>query len=488
MGAAKRRGWPWLEFVVLPLTAALMRVAWLTPLVRFALDNEFVSPRGVPFPSWLILILLFGSSLLVEALRDHPRGARLIVVVGLAAIAGVVALTFRLDLARPGPWLREFTASQGDFRQGLPAVFIVVVAAAAIWWRGMTAVWHDYTELFGGFVTGVVVLGGLMLAAGQADWAERGLDVWASVIVFVLSGLSALALLAVYEMLTWERFRGRGGPGLSRYWLTAVGTLVASILLTGWAVGRLMSLGLGGTLASLWQPIGRLLERAVELVLLAWGYVVFELFAGLISILQAIVERNWDLIVGFLQRFVGVPAESVEEVAQPSDAAQLSLRILFWLVLVFTVGVLFYIAFRRYKRAWVEGDLEDREFILTGELLVEQLRSIIRGLRRRRPMAPFLQLEEIEDARRVIRALYRRMLERMGALGYARLPSDTPRAYERSVAGVVRGERQALNTLTEAYLVARYSPDPPTPEQVEEARGAYARLEDALGHERPRDD
>jgi len=482
--ADKRKTFPVLELCIIPLVSAVMRVAWLTPFVRFALDNEFVIPRHARFPAWLILLLLIVPSLVVRLLAAHSKGAHLSTLAGLAAVAGTVGYAFRADVAHVGEWARVFAASQGDWREGLPAVLIVVVAAAGIWWRGMTAVWHDYTELFGGFITGVVALGALMLAAGQGAWARRGLDVWACLSAFVLSGLLALALMAVYEMLTWERFRGRGGPGLSRYWLTAVATLVVSVLFSGWAVGQVMSLGMGQVLASLWRPVGWLLERGLEFLFLGWGYLVFHLFGGLVEVLRSIVARNWHLIIGLLQRFAGEHAEQVEQVAQPSAAAQVSVRVLFWVCVVCIVGILFHIAFRQYGNKRYEDKREDREFILTKDLFVDQLRSVFRGMRRRRPMAPLLALEEIEDARRMVRDMYRRMLIRMGSLGYARLPSHTPRAYERSLAPVVKGERQALRTLTEAYLLARYAPEPPTRQQVHEAARALARLEAQLGNSR----
>jgi hypothetical protein len=66
--------------------------------------------------------------------------------------------------------------------------------------------------------------------------------------------------------------------------------------------------------------------------------------------------------------------------------------------------------------------------------------------------------------------------------GRSRPPNLTPRAYERTVQDLVPGERQALRTLTDAYMLARYSPDAPTEEQVREADRALHRIEAELEH------
>ncbi|NLD72706.1 MAG: DUF4129 domain-containing protein [Chloroflexi bacterium] len=453
----------------------------MAPLVRFALDNDVVTPRDVRFPAWLVLALLFGANLAVRRLSAHPRGARLGMLLGLAAVLVAVAYAFRLDVTRPTEWAAAI-AAQAPLSRGIPAVVVVVIGAAAIWWRGMTAVWHDYGELFGGFVIGLSVLGFLMLFAGHAAWERRGMNIWVSAGAFVLSALVALALMAVYEMLSWERFRGRGGPTLSRHWVTATGSILVGILAVGWTGGLLVATDLPSRVGRALEPVGDVLERGVEYLLLGTGYVAFELLGGLMDILRRTLGRLLALLIGFLRGWVGGGAEAVGEAAERSGLGEQGVRLAFWVLLVGLIAAFFYYAFRRYARTYVEGEIDRRESIWSQALIVQQIRSFFRGLRRSAGATPFMALGDVEEARRAIRRLYRRMLVRMGGAGRARPPNLTPRAYERTVQDLVPGERQALHTLTDAYMVARYSPDPPTEEQVQEADRALQRIESELGN------
>ena len=66
--------WNWLEGGLVPLAAAAVRVAWITPLVRLVLNNVLVAPMGTVYPSWLILGLLIGASLLRHVRRSAVAG------------------------------------------------------------------------------------------------------------------------------------------------------------------------------------------------------------------------------------------------------------------------------------------------------------------------------------------------------------------------------------------------------------------------------
>ncbi|NLD44475.1 MAG: DUF4129 domain-containing protein [Chloroflexi bacterium] len=475
MRALRLHKWPWLEAGVIPLASALMRVAWLTPLIRLLLHSDVVAPQGARFPAWLVLGLL-GSANLLARRRSPVLGT----CAGLLAVGGSVAYAFRLDLAHPAAWWASLAASQADISEGFPAVLVVVLAAGGIWWRGLTAVWHDYRELFVGFVVGMTVLGLLMLAVEPASWERRGLNVWGATAGFILSALVSLALLAVYEMLSWERFRGRG-PGLSRYWVTALGSVMAGILALGWGVGQAIASDMTHELLRALRPVGQVAEKGLELFLLAAGYLAFEVFGGLLEILKRIIERTLGALLIILRLLFSRGAEAVGQAAARSGASDQAARVFFWGMLLGMLAFLSYLALRRFRPLYVEGAIEKREFIWSTALLLGQIRSVLRGLRR--PPAPtaFLQMGEAEEARRAIRRLYREMLARLSHAGHARPPNLTPRAYEQTVSDLLRGERQALHILTDAYLVARYSPEVPSDALVREAGQAMRRIEALLG-------
>jgi len=483
--SAKRR--PWLEASVIPLASALMRVAWIAPALHFTLQSTVVTPRDVRFPAWLILALLVGSSTVGRLVRREPGPPRshrrplLGTAAGLLAVAGVIAYTFRLDVHRLSGWWAGLVAWPASLTDGVPALFVVTAAAAGIWWRGLTARWHDYGELFGGFLAGLAALGLLMLVASPAEWAARGLNVWVTMASFVLAGLLSLALLAAYEMLSWERFRGIG-PGLSSHWLAVLGVLIVTVLVVGWGAGRLITSESAARAARALQPVKDAAVRGVEWVLLASGYLAFEVFGGLMATVQRVLERLLGGLVAFLRLWFRESAAAVGEAAARAGLGDRGVRIAAWALFAIVIAALFYVAIKRFRPAYVEGSLDKREFVLSRALLVAQIRGLIRGLRRPRAApTPLVPLQEAEDARRAIRRLYRRMLTRMQDEGYARAPSLTPRAYEQAIAGQFDVGRGALHTLTAAYLVARYSPDTPTPEQVHEADQALRLLEAELG-------
>ncbi len=458
-----------------------MRVAWVAPLVRFVLLNDFVIPPDAQYSAWLVLAVLLTASLTGRLARRHRRGAHISVAAGIVVVFVVLVYSLGLNPFRLGGWLSGFLEEDGSFRIGMPAAVIIVVVTAALWWRGMTASWHDYAQLFAGFMVGVVALGAMMLLGSQDAWQSRGLDPWVAGVGFVFSALVALALIATYEILSWERFSGQGGPGFSSHWLIVVGALVASIVGLGWAASRMTRGDISRAVATLMAPIWTVLRAALEYVLLAWGYLVFEMLGGLVTAIQVRLAARWGILVGLLRRFAGDAPEQAEEALRTSSAAESGLRIGFYAVLAITIVTLFYIAFRKVRRNEPSGVQEKRDYIWSRALILEQLRSLFRGLRKRHQVAPLLPLDESEGARRAIRERYRQFLAAMSTRGRERPPSVTPREYERLVASLLRHEREALRVLTEAYLVARYAPEPPTPKQVREALSAYARIEQELG-------
>ena len=179
----------WIESVVIPVASAFVRVAWMTPVLGFVLNSVFVSPQGIHFPSWLVLVLLLGGSLTQVLLQDQPDGQSISVGVGFLVIGVVVAWLFRLDIAHLGTWVKGFFANLTTFSNGFPATLVVIVATALVWGRGMAASWNSYRELFQGFVVGVLVLGFMMLVTRTSSWEAIGLDMWRTMGTFLVSAL-----------------------------------------------------------------------------------------------------------------------------------------------------------------------------------------------------------------------------------------------------------------------------------------------------------
>jgi hypothetical protein len=155
-------------------------------------------------------------------------------------------------------------------------------------------------------------------------------------------------------------------------------------------------------------------------------------------------------------------------------------------MLLLGVGVVFALALRRW---WIEPDEEieeSRELIFSSDLLREQLlawwRKWLRQIKRKSEstLNPFLSLEGETQPRREVRAIYQMFLAVAAKRGQPRQCGQTPLEYQDTLAVTLPESRHALTRLTRAYLQARYAPDPLEPEQVEQARRAWAELQTLL--------
>ena len=68
------------------------------------------------------------------------------------------------------------------------------------------------------------------------------------------------------------------------------------------------------------------------------------------------------------------------------------------------------------------------------------------------------------------------MLEWARSLRLPRAAGQTPRAYAQMLAGAVPEGHDAIDLLTQAYVVARYAAEAPSLEHARRAEGAMARL------------
>lgn len=169
------------------------------------------------------------------------------------------------------------------------------------------------------------------------------------------------------------------------------------------------------------------------------------------------------------------------------------------LILILAIGLIFALALQRFWQAEDENIEETRELMFSGELLQAQLSSMWhRWLERRRRHSgplfdPFLSLAGEETNRRTIRTIYQALLTAAAEQGKSRLPGQTPGEYQHTLEALWQDSREALNTLTEGYLQARYGPDAPEYQEVEGVRRAWEKLNTALAvhddtHNRQRDD
>jgi hypothetical protein len=176
----------------------------------------------------------------------------------------------------------------------------------------------------------------------------------------------------------------------------------------------------------------------------------------------------------------------MEDLAE--ESVELSPAFITFMQVVLVVGFLaviaavFFLAIRRLeKRELVQDDVvESRETVLTGDLIQEQLKALLEGLRRRPKLPFFDDLAPAGDPRKVVRELYQQVLAQAIKLDAPRDKNQTPATYRPTLAELCPEETASVSELTEIYAIARYSGDPPTLAQVGDAQTAFRRIDQAL--------
>ncbi len=118
----------------------------------------------------------------------------------------------------------------------------------------------------------------------------------------------------------------------------------------------------------------------------------------------------------------------------------------------------------------------------------------VEGLIRRPVIAPALTVPgptpywwdrwRARTARERVRRLYLALVQRAAQAGHPRRPSQTPFEYAEGLESHLASEREALETLTEAFVQARYSPRPFSTDEVGLLHRLWQRLAAALRHKR----
>jgi hypothetical protein len=476
-GIAWKR-WNWLEWLLIPVVSAVMHTTWIAALNQRLLDSILITPSGVVFPAWLVLGLLLGASLLEHLSPEGLRGRLIVALTGVLVLLAVLGWRFQFDATAPDAWIWQLIVSLTKFNEGIPATLWITLVTALLWRQGMVIRWNDYSTFWRSFVAGIVVFAILALWPGRAATEGADLGLWSAIGLFLLCGLVGLALLSVTETLAYERSRGAKTPAVNRYWLAALGTVVCLILIGGWLLGQFLS---PETVAHILKGLGAVLNallRLIELILTPIIMLIFWLLEPIIDFLRRQVRQPQE-IGEFGEGLMQEWQQEEEAITGAPEELLNVLRIIFAVALL--AGILFLlIRSWRYRRVVPAGGLlEEREYIWSKDLLMEQLRQLwSRG--KQRALSPYLPLDQPDDSRQAVRLLYQRLLARLREAGWPRSPGTTPLAYAHHVSALLSTEHKALHALTAAYHIARYGDAPPTPEQVADAQAALDRIVQAL--------
>ena len=466
-----------LERLAILASTVLAHTVWLDALARALLRHPLVHPAGARLPGWAIGALLVGGHVLGAALARRPHQVLAYGGVGLLAAGLALVGVFGSWAAVPCSW-EALGASLRGWEDGLPAGTPVLLISLTAWGLGVLAGRGEYAGAHLGFWGGAVGVGALLLLASPEYLAGAGVTGAVVAGVFALSGLTALALRAVYEVGSLERALAVPHLGLSRPWLSAWGLALGLVLLGGaLAAGAFSPEQVGRAWSALlraWRPAG-------------------EWLAGRLAALGEVLGALWGLVLAVLERIIpplapGTVLEDGEALPIPVEPRlpQEGERDPAAVGLVFLVGLLGLVAVLAGRRLGSRGAArplralsganpdDERESVWADAPFGARARALLPRVRRRR--APYLPWGAEERRRLAVRRLYRRFLAALARGGTPRPAGCTPQDLARRLTPRLEEEAAALAALTRAYHAARYGPAPPEDETVARAEGAWRRL------------
>jgi hypothetical protein len=511
----------WLDDLLLPLLVAVMRACWLGPwlgLLYYIFSNGTAVTTVPLLPIWLLALLplvsfglarlgaRLGTGVAATAKADWSEaasvagGARWLVAVG-GLIGLAVILWWRFYQASFGLLNAGWLAMLGDnlihwpmteLGSALPTQWLVLVVAAWLWLRGLLDAAQEFShdDLWGALIRGVIALG-LYLVLVSYNALPLPITQTGNALLLLAAGMAGLAFVSLKTTTTlaWAmdglQRNQSSTPMLNRYWLSSVAITVGLLL------------ALGGGLALLFAPqqIAQLVALLLAVLGWVWGWVSYVLIAfayvlGFLAylfalLLQPLIARLLAMMAQLAGKIPIAPVatpQPTEQVVEQVTAVPDAYRWLALVVMVMVALFIFALALRRLRARPVATSDEERESILSTELLQSQLAALWQRLRGRFAAASerFLSLAGEGTTRQHIRRLYQQLLVATSARNQPRRRGQTPQEYAHALAGQLPLTQTTLATLTALYDHARYAGEEPSSIAAEQAQQSWAELEQTL--------
>lgn len=480
----------WIDEILLPVSAAGLTVAWLSLWARWL--NAMAAPaNALPSPTFspaLMLALMLASAISARlSLRGlgplpPPEAAdrfsrdpgaearRMILLTGF--IGTVAALWLTYGWAFPFGFLRGLL----DWGQFISPEFMALIVCGLLWWRGIVLGQSrlPYDELEQTFYGGLVAMVFLLIVNRLTPHLPAN-EALAAILLYFAVGLSALTL-ASFERARRQHRAASVQLALNRHWLSTIGGIIVSVLLGGLAVMALLA---PESLARL-RPVFAALDWVAQPLLFGFAAVVGWLIRPLFEI------ANWFISLAFRTlRLPELPPElQVSETTLKVMDAILQSRVFQFgsrSIVVLFVALIFIAliaeALRRFHWLTNPDAEEQRDSILSRELLLKQLRNLFRrpASAGGPPLPPYLPLLN-SDPRARIRRAYQAMLEWAKRKGWPRAAGQTPVQYAAALIQNQPPAREALAALTHHYQQARYSAEPLEAADAQAAESAVEQI------------
>lgn len=503
--------WNWLDQGLLPLLLALLRFCWLWPWLNLLPRAFTPNPPAVLLAPGLILGLPMLSFTLAALAPTHevepdrpsaaPRnevawGARL--GIGLTGLLAILFCCWWQFYQQAAPlWDLHWIVTLGNNLIHweptlLPITWLLLLAAIYLWLRGLLdagqSLGHD--DIWGAVVRGIwaLVLYLIVMASLHLALPDGVVNL---IILFFAASMVALALTSLKITVGLDMALGFGqrrmskAPPTTRYWLLSVLVVVLVLLGLGVGLALLIAPEQIARLLQLMAAVVSFIWRLIALVLIAISYVLVVIAYYIALLLEPLIRR---LLAALADAKLLQMAKQPDMTPTP-QTAPLSLESVpdpyRWLALaifVIAVLVIFALVLRRLRAAQAEAPDEVRESILTTDLLQSQLASLWQKLLGRfrsgaALLSPFFALDGEAEGRRLIRLAYQQLLVVATTLGQTRQPAQTPGEYQQTLANQWATSDHALAVITRHYNHARYAPDVPLTQHVDEVQQAWATVQ-----------
>jgi hypothetical protein len=458
----------------LPAGLVAIELCWLYPWLLLFTGAFYGSDVPPLFSGGSAFALLAMGFLTVRFVLARPwslGAARTVVVaVGLTSGLAAVKLTYYPDHAAWDlRWLAVLIRAAHD---ALPVIVPAVMAsllAALLWWRGIVLGEREFThfEIERAFRRGVAwTIVFMIFFAIYGD--SRGFATATAAPAYLLGFFSlGLIMLAVTRLLAiWQESQADEAQALAanRHWLLLL-VGVVGVILTG---------------ATLFSGIVHVQFRPTILRVLApLAPVVEFVFLVAFSIALVIARAILYVLSHFPRRYN--PAEPppgsgrpLEELLRELPPAVVTTAR--WGMVAVVVGLLILLiaiaVVRSRRRAKKPGE-DERESVWSTPLLLAGLGQAWRNLWARLRAA---RSEPEAESVGAIRAIYRDLLRTGAGLGISRRPSETPYEYQPRLSTRLPDGARDIESLTEAYVRVRYTPEAPSNAEVAAAHEALARV------------
>ena len=504
--------WSSIDGLLLPTLVGVMRLCWIWPwmlMLQGFLSHSVAAPLMPPLMLIALPVLSFTlTRWSMPTLTERRDIRRVNQVRQHIATGGFVALLFMMWLRfhRPdfGLWdLRWLVAAGYDLIYWdavpveIPGSLLFLLLGVFLWLRGALdgqSQFH-HEEIWKAFLWGAAALGLFAWIMPPVGTGATGNPFHASggqptnliglLLLFSAAGMAGLGVANLRKSGGWRRSARMDRLRPNRSWLAGIGLTICVLLGVALLIGLLIQ---PEDAAILWRALGVIwgaISTALVWIITIIAYPIFifvEFLARLLRSLFGEREQEQEPVSNpgppELEPMPEMPERAVEAVPEPYR----------WVALLaIAVGVfIIFMLVLRQMRSRAENEADDvLESVLTANLLQAQLSELWARLRSRfgpapEEMDPYLSLEGEIDTRRLIRAIYQRLLALAQTRTAARLQAETPYRYGNRLSDHPDFDDGPMQTITAAYTEARYGDEPPSQETAAQVQRAWQQIESEL--------